>query len=120
MGSTPENGTYDDPIKRVDDSVIKRWVDKDGDKAVTNFKKLEGNDKYSFLEINLETGRTHQIRVHFASHDHPLFGDELYGGNKELISRQALHCGKIKIGKKEIKVPLPEDIENLLKIERRN
>lgn len=48
----------------------------------------------TLLEIRLETGRTHQIRVHLSHISHPLAGDDMYGGSRKLIARQALHCGK--------------------------
>ena len=74
------------------------------------------------LEIHLETGRTHQIRVHFAYIGHPLAGDDLYGGTREDIARQALHCGQLTFNEpltgKEITVrsELPEDIKHLTEV----
>lgn len=60
--------------------------------AVTHWKALACNDTHTLLSVRLETGRTHQIRVHFSSLGHPLAGDDLYGGSREIIPRQALHC----------------------------
>lgn len=88
-------GTIDAPIKREDNSIIKRVVAKDGQKSVTHYKRLSYNDKYSLVEVTLETGRTHQIRVHFSYMGHSLAGDDLYGGSLEDINRQALHCGRL-------------------------
>ena len=65
-----------------------------GKTAITDYKVLETRGELSLVEIGLETGRTHQIRVHFASIGHPLAGDDLYGGSRERIGRQALHCAE--------------------------
>jgi 23S rRNA pseudouridine1911/1915/1917 synthase len=95
-------------------------VASDGKRAVTHYEVIKQNDDASLLKINLETGRTHQIRVHFSHIGHSLFGDDLYGGNLDFINRQALHCGqlefhKMKTGEKiVVKSELPEDMVNLL------
>ncbi len=94
-GKTEPSGTVNAPIARQSESIIIRTVRDDGKPAVTHYKTLMQNDKYSLVEIHLETGRTHQIRVHFAYIGCPLAGDELYGGNTEDINRHALHCGKL-------------------------
>jgi 23S rRNA pseudouridine1911/1915/1917 synthase len=118
-GITDEYGTIDAPLARREDSIILRCVREDGQKAVTHYKRLKYNNKYSLLEINLETGRTHQIRVHFSYIGHPLAGDELYGGNCQDIQRQALHCGRLEFnqpvtGRKiTVNADFPEDIKNL-------
>ena len=65
-----------------------------GKTAITDYKVLETRGELSLVEIGLETGRTHQIRVHFASIGYPLAGDDLYGGSRARIGRQALHCAK--------------------------
>ena len=81
-------GCFSDPIRRVEDINIKRWVFPDGKQALTKYKVL-GNGDISLVEATLLTGRTHQIRVHFAYHNHPLVGDKLYGlGDGKL----KLHC----------------------------
>lgn len=91
-GDIARDGTVDAPIKRADGSVINRVVSEDGRRAVTHYRVLERFGKYTLLEMRLETGRTHQIRVHCAHIGHPLAGDWLYGKeNKELIPRHALH-----------------------------
>lgn len=94
-GRTEPCGTVNAPIARQSESIIIRTVRDDGKPAVTHYKTIMQNDKYSLVEIHLETGRTHQIRVHFAYIGFPLAGDELYGGNTEDINRHALHCGKL-------------------------
>ena len=121
QGITEKSGTIDAPVARERESIILRCVREDGQKAVTHYKRLEHNDKYSLLEINLETGRTHQIRVHFSHIGHALAGDDMYGGSTQDIARQALHCGKLIFSDvmtnelREVFSELPEDIKNLLK-----
>ncbi len=91
-GDVREDGTVDAPIKRADGSVINRIVSPDGQRAVTHYKVVKRYGNYTLLEMELETGRTHQIRVHMAYIGRPLLGDWLYGEeNKELVPRQALH-----------------------------
>ena len=93
-GSLPESGTIDAPIGRKEGSTIERIVDhKYGERAVTHFKRLSHHPdkRISLIQLRLETGRTHQIRVHMSHIGHPLIGDNLYGGDCTLISRQALH-----------------------------
>ncbi|MBU5595204.1 RluA family pseudouridine synthase [Amphibacillus sp. MSJ-3] len=87
-----KGGTIDAPIGRDPDSIIARTVRKDGQKAITHYQVIRHNDESTIVDIQLETGRTHQIRVHFAHLGHPLLGDDLYGGPVEQIDRQALHC----------------------------
>ncbi len=91
-GTPDEHGTIDAPIKRETDSVIKRIVAEDGDRAVTHYRLLQSFGDYSLIELELETGRTHQIRVHMAHIGCPLLGDWLYGEeNHNIFPRQALH-----------------------------
>lgn len=94
-GVLTDSGTIDLPIKRVNDSIIKRGVFSDGEQAVTHWEAVKNNNESTLLKINLETGRTHQIRVHFSHIGHSLLGDSLYGGNCKDIKRQALHCKTI-------------------------
>lgn len=118
-GIPEERGTIDAPIARERESIILRCVREDGQPSVTNYIRLRAGERYSLMEVRPETGRTHQIRVHFACIGHPLAGDDMYGGSRENIDRQALHCGEIiftePISGEEITVisPLPDDIENL-------
>lgn len=121
QGSTSESGTIDAPIARVAESIITRCVRDDGQRAVTHYKKIRESNGFSLLEIDLETGRTHQIRVHFSYMGYPLAGDDLYGGSREKIVRQALHCGKLNFicpltnEKITVNAPIPEDIEELFR-----
>lgn len=94
-GKINENGTIDAPIMRCGDSIIKRKTDKSGEIAVTHFEPVRIKNGNTLLKINLDTGRTHQIRVHFSSIGYPLLGDSLYGGDCSIINRQALHCKDI-------------------------
>lgn len=89
------DGVIDAPIGREDGSVIRRCVRPDGQYARTVYTIIKGNDSHTLVRVVPETGRTHQIRVHFAHIGHPLAGDDLYGGSRERIAFQALHCGEI-------------------------
>ena len=80
-GRLPDADTIDLPIAREDDTLIKRKVSSDGQRAVTHFKVLKRFEKYSLIELRLETGRTHQIRVHMSHIGAPLVGDYLYNDN---------------------------------------
>ena len=91
-----KTGTIDAPIGRVDDSIITRQVDfENGERAVTHYEVIKENNGHSLVSIHLETGRTHQIRVHFKYIGHPLIGDHLYNPDFKYMNRQALHSHKI-------------------------
>lgn len=94
-GKYEGSGTIDAPIYRPDPMKTYRTVDERGDKAVTHWQAVTSNDNLTLLKIKLETGRTHQIRVHFSHLGTPLVGDTMYGGNDERITHQALHCGEV-------------------------
>lgn len=89
------SGTIDLPIARMGESIIKRTVSPSGERAVTHWTAIKNNGINTLVKFNLETGRTHQIRVHMSHNGHPLLGDNLYGGDSPLIHRQALHCKTI-------------------------
>lgn len=118
-GITEAFGTINAPIARKAESIILRCVREDGQSAVTHFTRLTHNERYSLEEIQLETGRTHQIRVHFSHIGHPLAGDDMYGGKRDDIQRQALHCGQLSFHEPLtdeliiVKSQLPQDIEQL-------
>ncbi|MFS0560203.1 RluA family pseudouridine synthase [Terribacillus sp. 179-K 1B1 HS] len=89
-------GTIDYPIGRKEGSIIEREVRSDGQRAVTYFRRQTSFAGHSLVEVKLATGRTHQIRVHMAFIGHPLAGDTLYGGKKDVIKRQALHSQQLR------------------------
>ena len=116
-GDPPEEGTITVPIGRMPGSIIARRTDPDGKPAVTHFRVL-ARGKYTLVALQLETGRTHQIRVHLAHIGCPLAGDSLYGGSMEDITRHALHCAEMAYTDRHgvlhsIKAPLPEDMRIL-------
>ncbi len=115
------SGTIDAPIVREKAQSIKRTVRDDGDRAITHYRVLERYEDYSLLSIVLETGRTHQIRVHMAHIGHPLVGDEMYGGSEDKMKRHGLHAYKIDMlhpishEKLALRAEIPEDMEELIK-----
>lgn len=116
-----DEGTINEPIYRPTEDSIKRVVDEKGQPSVTHYKVLERLNDATVLEVKLETGRTHQIRVHMAYIGHGIIGDELYGYEDEnLINRQALHAYRLEFEQprtKEnlvFKAELPKDIQDLI------
>lgn len=123
-------GTINAPIGRVDDSLIARKVDfEHGETAITHYKVLKNYDSYSYVSLHLETGRTHQIRVHMSYLGHPLLGDFLYHpayplekthADKPVIGRQALHAYRLQFRHPITKemldfiAEMPEDMGRLL------
>lgn len=108
------------PIARKDGSAIERCVDfEKGETAVTHYKTLKSFENHTLLELSLETGRTHQIRVHMQYLGFPLLGDYLYNPDFSLIKRVALHSSSLSFchpatGKQMyFSVPLPEDMAAL-------
>lgn len=112
-----KTGIINLPIARKSGSIIERCVDRNGQDAVTYYEVIEEFGNYSLVKCLLETGRTHQIRVHMSYIGHPLLGDTLYGYPSKLINRQALHSYIIEfvhpISKKVMKFTcdLPEDMK---------
>lgn len=115
-----KSGTLNFPIARKEGSIIERTVSSDGDSAITHYDVVKEFNNLSLVHIVLETGRTHQIRVHFSHIGHPILGDTLYGSPSELINRQALHSYKLTfihpVTKKELilESSLPNDIKNII------
>ena len=120
----PPEGLIDAPIARALPSIILRKVSPEGKEARTHYKTLSSMERegklLSLIELKLETGRTHQIRVHMNYLGHPLLGDDLYGGSLELMQRQALHACRLHfihpVTKEQInvKAELPRDMQRLL------
>ena len=121
------SGTINAPISRKENSIIERCIADNGATSITHYEVINEGIKngicYSVLKCKLETGRTHQIRVHMAYISHPLLGDELYGGNMSLINRQALHSYKVSFihpitnNKMNFKAILPNDLAQFFKSE---
>ena len=119
-GSLPEEGTINAPIGRAEDSVILRKIDlENGQPAITHYTCLEQKNGLSLASITLETGRTHQIRVHMSSIRHPLPGDFLYNPDNHQIKRQALHSHRLQFTHPstgeamDFLAPLPQDMHEL-------
>lgn len=119
-GRLEGEGTIDAPIRIKEGHGIQREVGEGGERSITHWRTLASSNEMSLVECRLETGRTHQIRVHFSSYmKKPLLGDDMYGGSREKIGRQALHCGFMAFehpitGERiELKCPMPEDILSL-------
>ena len=128
-------GVIDAPIGRRGDSIIGRCVTPEGKPSRTEYTILKAERGLSLAACVPVTGRTHQIRVHFASIGHPLAGDDLYGGSRERIGRQALHCAsqtfcvpeytempdgiRVELPIREhsitVRSPLPQDMEQLFR-----
>jgi 23S rRNA pseudouridine1911/1915/1917 synthase len=118
---TPGEGTIDAPIARVGDSIIERCVDfEKGECAITHYRTVTYQNGHSLLSIHLETGRTHQIRVHMKHIGFPLVGDYLYNPDMKYIKRQALHSYRLQFTHPitgefmDFTAPLPADMESVL------
>ena len=123
-GALPsKSGRIDLPLIRLPGESIRRQVAPEGLKAVTEYQVLEECQRagkiLTLAAVKLITGRTHQIRAHFAYLGFPLAGDLLYGGSREFLSRQALHCGSLllphpqKATPLELSAPFPPDMAGL-------
>lgn len=119
-GKYDKKGTIDKAIYRPDPIKTYRTADDRGDRAVTNYEPVEWGENYSLLSVTLETGRTHQIRVHFAYLGTPLYGDTMYGIEDRDIDRQALHCRSLTFihpvtkEKMTLEAEMPDDMKKLL------
>ena len=121
-GLVPDSGVIEAPIARVDGSTIEREVNfETGEFARTHYRRLEYKNGYSLVSLKLDTGRTHQIRVHMKYIGHPLPGDFLYNPDYSVIRRQALHSYRLTfthpITGKELQftAPLPDDMKPNMK-----
>ena len=124
LNGTPDapDGDICAPIKREQDSIIKRIDADDGSYSLTKYRTLATCDMFSLVEASPITGRTHQLRVHFAHIGHPICGDTLYGFPSHFINRQALHAYKISFihpttnERLTIKASIPKDMMELYKL----
>ena len=118
---TPERGAIDAPIGRHPKDRKRMAVVSGGREARTEYKVIKYFDDYTLVEAMPETGRTHQIRVHFAAIGHPIFGDHIYGKRSPLLGRQFLHAHRLgfKLPSSgefvEFRAELPPDLEEVLK-----
>ncbi|OPJ59079.1 RluA family pseudouridine synthase [Clostridium chromiireducens] len=121
-----KQGTIDLPIYKPEgiENGIRRVIDERGQRSITHYKVVEEYDESSLVECKLETGRTHQIRVHLSHLGHPIYGDTLYGyGDEEgdLIKRQALHAYGLDFKSPRsgevlsLRANLPDDMNELIK-----
>ena len=90
-----DEGRIDSPIDKDPAHTTKRRTHEKGKHAVTNYSVLHRENEHTLIRLHLETGRTHQIRVHLSSIGHPLMGDSLYGGSGDQYGRQALHAASL-------------------------
>jgi 23S rRNA pseudouridine1911/1915/1917 synthase len=116
----PDQGTIKQPIARKSTSLMEREVHLQGQEAITHYAVLERYQDATHVQLKLETGRTHQIRVHLSYLGHPLVGDDLYGGQRDWINRQALHARSLAFPHPRTKetmyfeTRLPEDMKKLI------
>lgn len=117
----PPSGTITAPLGRKPGSIIERTIDfENGESAITHYSVVGEKNGHSLVRLHLETGRTHQIRIHMKYLGFPLIGDSLYNPDMELISRQALHSAKLVFPhpitgeRMEFLSPLPEDMRQVL------
>lgn len=115
-----EEGTIEAPIGKKEDEPMIREVMEDGQYALTKYKVIKRYKDATLVQVKIETGRTHQIRVHMKYIGHPIIGDVLYNEESRFVNRQALHAHYFKFKhprtgeEKEIRVDFPEDIKSLI------
>ncbi len=115
-----KKGTIDLPIYRTGGDSINRVIDERGQKSITHYEVEESLNSGDIIKLELETGRTHQIRVHLSAIGHPIYGDTLYGGDNKIIKRQALHAYKLSFPHPrtgnvvELEINIPKDIKDLI------
>ena len=118
---TPSHGTINAPLSRKPGTIIERTVDfENGEPAITHYKVAEEKNGHSLVSLRLETGRTHQIRIHMKYLGFPLIGDYLYNPDMEYITRQALHSHRLSFAHPitgemlTFEAPLPDDMQQVL------
>lgn len=121
LGELHGSGTVDAPIRVREGSCITREVGEGGKASVTHWQALDTDGAVTLVRLWLETGRTHQIRVHMAHIGHPLAGDTVYGTDETLLPRHGLHCALLRVEHPLtgeplcFESPLPEDMASLLR-----
>lgn len=117
----PKSGTINAPLARKPGTIIERTINWErGETAITHYQVIDEKNGHSLVSLCLETGRTHQIRIHMKHLGYPLIGDYLYNPDMEYMSRQALHSHKLAFThpitgeKMEFTAPLPEDMSKVL------
>lgn len=124
-GELPKKGMIDLPVTRREGSAVERCIDENGAKAVTHYERLHYANGHSLAKIRLETGRTHQIRLHMRAIGHPLPADVLYNPNFAVIGRHALHSWKLEFPhpitkeKMRFEQELPEDMRNIFCVDEK-
>ncbi|WP_228728237.1 RluA family pseudouridine synthase [Brevibacillus composti] len=114
-----ERGTIHAPIGRDHRHKVRRRVTDRGEEAITHYEVVAAAAEATLVRVWLETGRTHQIRVHFQHIGHPLAGDAMYGGRRDLLRRQALHARRLSFAHPltgaeiSCEAPLPDDLASL-------
>ena len=118
---TPSEGTIQAPLGRKEGTIIERTVDwEHGEDAVTHYKVVKEANGHSLVSLRLETGRTHQIRIHMKYLGYPLIGDYLYNPDMEYMTRQALHSHHMEFTRPitgehmSFTAPLPEDMARVM------
>ncbi len=120
LGDLRGEGTINQPIRVREGSCITREVGEGGKDSVTHWKSLGSDGAVSLIELHLDTGRTHQIRVHMAWLGYPLAGDTMYGTDETVMPRHALHCAGMRLTHPvtnedlTVEAPLPEDMQSVL------
>jgi len=115
-------GTIDAPIGPHPTKPNRRAISKEGEPAITHYRTLRTFASASLLELSIDTGRTHQVRIHLAHIGHPILGDRMYGMPSPWIGRQALHALSLRFvhpaeeREIEVRAPLPADLDALLRI----
>lgn len=124
LGELHGSGTIDQPIRVKEGCCITREVGEGGKESVTHYEALATDGEVTLVRLRLETGRTHQIRVHMAWLGYPLAGDTMYGTDETVMPRHALHCAEMAfthpLTGKAIRLcsPLPEDMTACLRVHR--
>ncbi len=120
LGRLEGRGTIDQPIRVREGCCITREVGEGGKASVTHWESLGATDTASLLRVVIDTGRTHQIRVHLSWLGHPLAGDTMYGDDQTVMTRHGLHCGEMAFPHPLsgellcLSAPLPEDMRQAI------